>query len=289
MGNFFLLSIILTSTVLILESSVRFPVRGFAKVLTAESAQKRLSAYRGFLLNEANSSRYHEGYSMQFQLRHMPSRGIETLKIGILCGPFLGCGTSRISLGPFSKETSPVHYLLLNGQNPRFWKSTAASSPTQLIALEDSLDPLVEGMNQTTFDLLMPFVFWDGKYVHSGKVAGRPAHIFSFTCPPWVKKKKPHWQNITLALDNAYDAPLRIEVLGKSQIAERTLILRSFKKLGDRWIVKEIDCRDRKSRSVTRMKVTSAALGLDLNESLFLPENLAQPISINPKLYLATE
>ena len=119
MGNFFLLSIILTSTVLILESSVRFPVRGFAKVLTAESAQKRLSAYRGFLLNEANSSRYHEGYSMQFQLRHMPRRGNETVKIGLLSGTFMGCGASRISLAGNTKEKSPTHYLLLNGQNPK--------------------------------------------------------------------------------------------------------------------------------------------------------------------------
>jgi hypothetical protein len=53
--------------------------------------------------------------------------------------------------------------------------------------------------------------------------------------------------------------------------------------------VKEIDCHDRKSRSVTRMTVTSAALGLDLDQTLFLPENLVQPIRINPKLYLSTD
>ena len=80
-------------------------------------------------------------------------------------------------------------------------------------------------------------------------------------------------------MDDEYSVPLRVEVLGKGQIAERTLILRSFKKMGDRWIVKEIDCRDRKSRSVTRMKVISAALSLDLDESLFRPEILFNPYS----------
>jgi hypothetical protein len=134
----------------------------------------------------------------------------------------------------------------------------------------------------------MPFVFWDGKYKSSGKVAGRPAHIFSFICPLWVTEKKPSWKTVTLALDDAYDAPLRVEVLGNSQVPERTLILRTYKKVGDRWIVKEIDCLDRTSRSVTRMTVTSAALGLDLDQTLFLPENLVQPIRINPKLYLST-
>jgi hypothetical protein len=37
------------------------------------------------------------------------------------------------------------------------------------------------------------------------------------------------------------------------------------------------------------MKVTSAALGLDLDESFFLPENLVQPIQVEPKLYLSTD
>ena len=289
MGNLILFCSLFVSTVLNLESSVRFPARGFAKVLTEASAQKRLSAYRSSLLDEANGSRYHEGYSMQFQLRHMPRRGNETLKIGLLSGTFMGCGASRISLAGNTKEKSPTHYLLLNGQNPKLWKCMAGNSTAQLISLEDSLEPLVEGMNQTSFDLLMPFVFWDGKYVHSGKVAGRPAHIFAFPCPPWVNKRKPDWQSVTLALDDAYDAPLRVEVLGKSQIAVRSLILRSFKKIGDQWIVKEIDCRDRKSRSVTRMKITSAALGLDLDESLFLSLNLAQPIQVDPELYLPTD
>jgi hypothetical protein len=219
----------------------------------------------------------------------MPRRGNETVKTGILYGPFLGCGLSRLSVVRDSQKNNFSNFLLKNGEDPKFWNVTSTELQPNLISPEESLAPLVQGMNQTAFDLLMPFVFWNGEYKNSGKVAGRPAHIFSFTCPPWITKVKPHWQNITLALDDAYDAPLRVEILGKSQISERTLILRKFKKVGNRWIVKEIDCHDRKSRSVTRMTVTSAALGLDLDQTLFLPENLVQPIRINPKLYLSTD
>ena len=289
MGNYVLSFFVFVSTAFILEASVRFPARGFARVLTDESAQERLSDYRSFLLSESNGSRFHEGYSLQFQLRHMPRRGNETVKTGILYGPFLGCGVSRLSVVRDSQKSNFSNFLLKNGKDPKFWNITSNELQPILISPEESLAPLVQGMNQTAFDLLMPFVFWNGEYKNSGKVAGRPAHIFSFTCPPWITKVKPHWQNITLALDDAYDAPLRVEILGKSQIAERTLILRKFKKIGDRWIVKEIDCHDRKSRSVTRMTVTSAALGLDLDQTLFLPENLVQPIRINPKLYLSTD
>ena len=289
MGNYVLSFFVFVSTAFILEASVRFPARGFARILTDESAQERLSDYRSFLLSDSNGSRFHEGYSLQFQLRHMPRRGNETVKTGILYGPFLGCGVSRLSVVRDSEKNNFSNFLLKNGEDPKFWNVTSNELQPILISPEESLAPLVQGMNQTAFDLLMPFVFWDGEYKNSGKVAGRPAHIFSFTCPPWITKVKPHWQNITLALDDAYDAPLRVEILGKSQIAERTLILRKFKKVGDRWIVKEIDCHDRKSRSVTRMTVTSAALGLDLDQTLFLPENLVQPIRINPKLYLSTD
>ncbi len=289
MGNSVLSFFVFVSTAFILEASVRFPARGFAKILTDESAQERLSDYRSFLLSESNGSRFHEGYSLQFQLRHMPRRGSETVKTGILYGPFLGCGVSRLSVVRDSQKNNFSNFLLKNGEDPKFWNVTSNELQPILISSEESLAPLVQGMNQTAFDLLMPFVFWNGEYKNSGKVAGRPAHVFSFTCPPWITKVKPHWQNITLALDDAYDAPLRVEILGKSQIAERTLILRKFKKVGNRWIVKEIDCHDRKSRSVTRMTVTSAALGLDLDQTLFLPENLVQPIRIDPKLYLSTD
>ena len=289
MGNSVLSFFVFVSTAFILEASVRFPARGFAKILTDESAQERLSDYRSFLLSESNGSRFHEGYSLQFQLRHMPRRGSETVKNGILYGPFLGCGVSRLSVVRDSQKNNFSNFLLKNGEDPKFWNVTSNELQPILISPEESLAPLVQGMNQTAFDLLMPFVFWNGEYKNSGKVAGRPAHVFSFTCPPWITKVKPHWQNITLALDDAYDAPLRVEILGKSQIAERTLILRKFKKVGNRWIVKEIDCHDRKSRSVTRMTVTSAALGLDLDQTLFLPENLVQPIRIDPKLYLSTD
>ena len=214
MGNSILSFLVFVSTAFILESSVRFPARGFAKILTDESAQERLSDYRSFLLTDSNGSRFHEGYSLKFQLRHMPRRGNETVKNGILYGPFLGCGVSRLSVVRDSQKNNFSNFLLKNGKDPKFWNVTSNELQPNLISREESLAPLVQGMNQTAFDLLMPFVFWNGEYKNSGKVAGRPAPIFSFTCPPWITKVKPHWQNITLALADAYAAPLRVEIIG---------------------------------------------------------------------------
>ena len=273
----------------LIEASVRFPARGFDKVLSEESAQKRLSKYRSFILQESNVSRFHEAYSMKFSLRHMPRRGDEITRIGIMYGPFLGSGLLRLHIDSEIQKNDSQNLLFENGKTPKFWIKDRVNSKVERMNLTNSLEPLIQGMNQTAFDLLMPFVFWEGEYDSSGKVAGRPAHLFSFACPNWVTEIKPDWFRVTLALDDAYDAPLRVEVLGKSQIPERTLILRSFKKLGDRWIVKEIDCRDRKTRSVTRMKIISAALGLDINKTSFEPTGLDEIIKLDPKLYITTD
>lgn len=226
---------------------------------------------------------------MQFRLRHMPRNGNELIRTGTIYGPFLGSGVMRMHFHSENPTVDSQDLLLVNGSDPEFWTLDTQNTLPQKISLTASLQPLIQGMNQTPFDLLMPFVFWDGEYENSGKVAGRPAHLFSFACPTWMTQKNRDWHKITLALDDTYEAPLRVEVLGKHQIPERTLILRSFKKLGERWIVKEIDCRDRKSRSVTRMKITAVALGLDLENLYFKPSSLNQSMHIDPKFYLTTD
>jgi hypothetical protein len=268
---------------------VRFPARGFAKVLSDEAAQVRLSVYRSILGKESNQSLFHNGFSMEISLRHMPRRGDESFCLGTITGPYLGSGLSRVTIDPMPGMKSKEIYLLKNGKTPKLWRSIPRSSESLQISPTESLKPLVPGMNQTAFDLLMPFVFWEGTYQASGKVAGRPAHLFSFSCPAWMAREKPNWSRITLALDDTYEAPLRVEILGVDSVPIRTLILRSFKKIKDRWIVKEIDCRDRETRSVTRMKITSAALNLDFAPSIFSPSGFTQRIQIDPKLYTSTD
>jgi hypothetical protein len=211
------------------------------------------------------------------------------VRFGTFFGPSIGSGITRLVLKPDLENKKNEIYLFQNGQTPKLWKSNLGDIQANVITKTQSLEPLVRGMNQTAFDLLMPFIFWQAEYEMSGKVAGRPAHLFSFKCPTWVTEKKPNWHKITLALDDAYDAPLRVEIFGIDQVPERTLILRSFKKLQDQWIVKEIDCRDRQTRSVTRMQITSSALGLDFDSSVFLPSGLSQHVQIDPKLFNSTD
>ncbi len=266
-----------------------FPARGFAKVLTAEEADLRLSRYRGFLTRDLNATVHHNAYALRFRLRHMPRRGSESQCSGILSGQSLGHGTSRIDFDSIAIGGSRVSLLLSNSERPKAWRYSVDDDETQSLDSAGLLSPLVPGMNQTAFELLMPFVFWSATYEKSGKVAGRPAHVYRFECPPWVRTVRPSWNRITLALDDDYEAPLRVETFSNRSVAHKTYILNSLKKIESTWIPKTFDCKNRNDRSNTRFEVLSAALKLDLDPILFKPEGLDRELPVPEESYLSTQ
>ena len=267
-----------------LLSSKAFPARGFAKILSTEEAQEKLNRYRSLVAAESNASVYHQAYSFRFRLRHMPRRGEETIRKGCLSGPFIGHGVSRLRLYAEGNATDQV-YLFRNGPVPQAWRVDKVGETTMELTPKDWFVPLIEGMNQTPFDLLMPFVFWKGKYEKSGKVAGRPAHVFHFPYPEWAKNINPKLSHIAMGIDDTYDAPLRVENYAAGYIPQSEYILQSFKKLQDRWIVKAIDFKDGKTRSNTRFEITEAAVDLDLDASLFSPSGLLRLLPVAGEMY----
>ena len=123
---------------------------------------------------------------MRFRLRHMPRRERNpTARALFRVGPRYGI--SRIDLEAVEVGGSRISFLLLNSEKPKAWRYSATGGKTQEIDSDGLLDPLVQGMNQSSFELLMPFVFWEATYEKSGKVAGRPAHGYGFECPPCKK------------------------------------------------------------------------------------------------------
>ena len=145
------------------------------------------------------------------------------------------------------------------------------------------------GMNQSPFDLLMPFVFWEGTYEKSGRVAGRPAHVYGFSFPNWVVENRPTWKRITLAIDDQYEAPLKIEIFSSRSVPHKTFLLNSLKKINSTWIVKTLDCKDRTERSNTRFEVLSAALQLDLDPIIFTPAGLERKLVVPEEAFISAQ
>ena len=265
-------------------ASKPFPARGFARILTPAEASERLLEYRTFFSRPLPKQSFHQAYSFKFMLRHMPRRGQEKQCFGEISGPGLGSGVFRISIFPSGSASQAKLYLVLNPVDPQIWQSNAQSDGEKL-PVGHLLHPIVKGMNQTFFDLLMPFVFWPDEYLRSGKVAGRPAHIYDFRSPEWITKTKPKWRSVRVALDNTYQAPLRAEVFSDSNQPLRSTTLRSYKKVGDDWMVKTFDCLDHENRSNTRLEILGSATNLDLSSDSFMSEKFMLPLSIPDSAY----
>ena len=272
-----------------LEGKTAFPARGFAKILTEKEASNRLDRYRSFIVRDLNKTSFHKAYAFRFRLRHMPRRGEEFSRTGTIYGLALGHGLSRIDLDSSDPNLSPQKFLLYNGPRPKVWLLSSGENESRLLMEKEFFQPIFKGMNQSTFDLLMPFVFWDATYIKSGKVAGRPSHLYSFLPPTWVKDVRSDITEIIMALDESYEAPLRIETFSRSNVPSRTFILNGMKKVTDHWIVKSLDCKNRQDRSNTRFEVTSAALNLDLDLSLFSPGGLLKKPVIASDAFIPTK
>ena len=270
-----------------LEANVVFPARGFAKILSDKQAESRLHRYRSFVVRDLNSTDFHSGYAFRFRMRHMPRRGEEFSRSGTIYGLALGHGLSRIDLEPINSVSKK--YLFSNGPKPKVWLSTSINSEIVLLEDQKLFDPFFTGMNQSPFDLLMPFVFWEAKYIKSGRVAGRSSHLYSFIPPQWVKEYNTQMKEIVMALDRSYEAPLRIETFSRSSVPSRTFVLNSMKKVDKHWIVKSLDCKNRDDRSNTRFEVTAAALNLDLDFSLLSPGGLATNPVVPEDAFISTK
>ena len=210
----------------------------------------------------------------------MPRRGAETECFGSIAGPTLRSGIFRIEIFPDPDIAEPKVFLLRNPLEPKAWVEYQKQNDLKILSRDALLKPMVSGMNLTLFDFSMPFVFWEGEYLKSGKVAGRPSHLYEFASPSWVSETMPDWSCVVLALDDAYQAPLKVEVFSDTAQLLRSTTLRSYKKVGEEWIIKTLDCINQKDRSNTRLEILAAATELDLNPSIFSEQKFKLPLPV---------
>ena len=263
-----------------LLGQVSFPARGFSPILDDSQAQQKLASFRKLFYSAPSEQAYHQAYLYQFDFTHFPKIGKPVIHFGSLSATHPDSHIFRVDLFASSGEESPYSsFLLIRDQkNSELWKSEPGNPKAIKIEPADWLVPWTDGINHTPFDLLMPFVNWPFEYEKSGRVCGRPAHLFSFSAPNEQSFFRDQKYKIRLAIDDAYDAPLRIEHFDGGILPARTFSLQSFKKIEDQWVVKAIDAKHRDSQSRTRYELKAVALGLDLPSSLFKPIGLNQPI-----------
>lgn len=259
-----------------------FPARGFAPILNEEQAKKRLDQFRQAFFG-ASQKAHHRAYIYRFQFTHYRQTGMAEVCHGFLSGPSPYSSNLRVDLitNPQDLDRLSSFLLVRNLINSKAWKWEVGAEKARVLTPENWRSPWKNGINHSPFDLLMPFINWPVEYQKSGRVCGRPSHLFVFTPSNQGNTFMPSLKSVRLALDDSYDAPLRIEHMDGGILPARTFSLQSFKKINDQWLVKSIDVKDRDSKSRTRFELQAVAHDLDLPISAFQPSGLSLPLALS--------
>ena len=168
-------------------------------------------------------------------------------------------------------------FLFWGGKSPAGWRWTPEEGIVEL-SFENLLDPLVEGMTLSAFDLTTPYVDWEEvEYDGGDRVGDSPVHWFRFLPAEGWKDERGSGDlsSVRVAIDARFDAPVRVEYLDSGDKIIRSLEVRSFKQIQETWIVRRLEGFDEETRDRSELRVDEAEVELALPLNLFLPESLS--------------
>ena len=217
-------------------------------------------------------------YWLEFDLRVLPRKGAERTVRGQILGTRGAHGPlTRLSLtNPDGIQT----WLIQSGPQPASWVQNQHEPAARALTTAESLQP-IGGTDLTLFDLQMPFLYWDD-FVYEGvaKVRSRPAYSFILYPPSDLAAARPELGAVRVALDTQFHALVQAEMLDPKGAPFKSITVLDLKKIGEQWLVKSIDLRNRATRDKTRFEATAAALNLTLPETVFTPESLSISVAL---------
>jgi hypothetical protein len=234
------------------------------------------------ILDHFRQSIWVEPIYAEFNLREMPRRGDEHLFHGCFWGGRNEHGpATRIEISTGAAAFGH-RFLVQGGPDGGIWTSDGGAAGA--LNPRAALQPLVAGVEMTPFDILpMPYLYWlDAGLVGVERIRGRPSYIYVFTPSADFAAQNPSVKSVRAYLDTQYDALVQSEITGPEGRISKTLSLLELRKVGDRWIPKDVDVRNEASRDKTRLSLTAVAVGIPLSQSAFDPAQLGTPLAPPP-------
>ena len=234
------------------------------------------------LLDHFRQSIWAEPIYAEFDLRVMPRRGDERVFHGRFWGARNGRGpVTRLELdvgrGGFTHR-----FLVQGGPDGGIWTSDggAPGAPNAGAVLA----PLVPGVEMAPFDILpMPYLYWlDAELVSIERIRGRPSFSYVFTPSADFVALNPGIKSVRAYLDTQYDALVQSQIAATDGHVSKTLSLLELRKVGDRWIPRDVDVRNEATRDKTRLSLTAVAVGAAPAPSAFDPDQLGSPVAPPP-------
>ncbi len=229
------------------------------------------------ILAQFRSSIWQEATYAEFELREMPRRGPEHA----FRGRFWGTRNERGPITRFEVDGPAggfAHRILVQGgADSEIWTSDGPGPAKP--GGGALLQPLVPGIELTPFDLLpMPYLYWlDADLVGVERVRGRTAYIYLLSPPADFAAANPGIKAVRAYLDAQYDALEQSEILRADGGVSKTLTLLELRKVGPRWIPKDMDVRNEATRDKTRLSLTAIGVGVPVAAATFDPQLLGSP------------
>jgi hypothetical protein len=248
----------------------------------ARAAEAPDRAQAALLLDHFRDSIWAEPIYAEFDLRQMPRRGDER----VFHGRFWGGRNARGPVTRFELDVGKggfTHRLLVQGgPDGAVWTCDGAGAVTP--GDDAVLAPLVPGVEMTPFDILpMPYLYWlDAAPAGVARIRGRQAYVFVFTPPGDFAARHPAVRSVRAYLDSQYDALVQSEAAAPDGRVSKTLSLLELRKVGDRWIPKDVDVRNEATRDKTRLSLTAVAIGVAAAPAGLDPDQLGSPLAPPP-------
>lgn len=225
--------------------------------------------------------------SFRFELRVMPRRGSERVFHGQLWSSQHAEGpVYRYEIWePGRQQDGILRFLAQNGPNPMLWVFDTSEENCEVRKLEQAdLFNRIKGTDFVPFDLQMPFLYWeDFAYEGLRRVRGRSSHVFLMYAPDELKSAFPWIEGVRIFLDAEFNAVTSAELVDAEGEVLRSFGLVDLKRVGDEWIPKTLDYRDRRTGDRTRFSIRGAAMNLPEKNFEFKPEALAEPFPVLPR------
>jgi hypothetical protein len=234
------------------------------------------------LLDHFRQSVWAEPVYAEFDLRQMPRRGAET----VFHGRFWGGRSDRGPATRFELDVGKGGFtrriLVQGGVDGGVWTTDGAGAGA--VGEDAVLEPLVAGVEMTPFDVLpMPYLYWmDAELTGLERIRGREAYIYAFTPSADFLARHPAVRSVRAYLDTQYDALVQSEITGPDGHVSKTLSLLELRKVGDRWIPRDVDVRNEATRDKTRLSLTAVSVGFAPAPSAFDPDRLGSPLAPPP-------
>ncbi|WP_162025174.1 MULTISPECIES: hypothetical protein [unclassified Lentimonas] len=253
--------------------------------IDAEEGAKRMASFR--------AQRLEGDFCFKFQLEQKPRRGKTVRYDGVMYGSWNERGpVSRFQLFPeqIGKEApvglSAIELIVQNGVEPEVWIRRQSSEPFTLIEDGALFEPIFEGVLYTPFDLQMPFIFWeDYTYEGPSRVLSRIGQRFLMQPPEDSLAAQDGVSAVRIALDDAYYALLRVEVLGAGNVTRSRFTVISLKEVQGQYIVKEIELKNLETKDATDFNVKAASVGLIFDPAVFDPQGDVEAPAISAALF----